>query len=103
MYKYAGAQGFFLRRRRACRVILNTFTITACRVYDVSGFCYTDVLMKGKLMNWMKWDYVCPQCDANIEMTLKSDGQDGHISLCPKCRGHMTLMSVVDATIGENK
>ena len=50
-------------------------------------------------MNWMKWDYVCPQCDANIEMTLKSDGQDGHISLCPKCRGHMTLMSVVDATI----
>jgi len=53
-------------------------------------------------MNWMKWDYVCPQCDANIEMTLKSDGQDGHISLCPKCRGHMTLMSVVDVTIREN-
>jgi hypothetical protein len=47
---------------------------------------------------WYKWDYVCPDCDANIEMTAKSDGHS-HDSYCLKCAGDLVLMSVVDATI----
>ena len=47
---------------------------------------------------WLKWDYVCPDCDALIEMTAKSNGQ-GHDSYCLKCAGDLTLMSVVDVTI----
>ena len=47
---------------------------------------------------WFKWDYVCPDCDANIVMIAKSNGQ-GHDSYCLKCAGDLTLMSVVDATI----
>lgn len=52
---------------------------------------------------WFKWDYVCSDCDSHIEMTIKSTGKDGHISLCPHCRGHMSLMSVVDVTIEPTK
>jgi hypothetical protein len=48
---------------------------------------------------WNKWDYICTQCDAHVEMTLKSDGLP-HFADCPKCEGFtLTLMSVVDATI----
>jgi len=47
---------------------------------------------------WYKWDYVCPDCDANIEMTAKSDGHS-HDSYCLKCAGDLVLMSVADATI----
>jgi len=54
--------------------------------------------MKGKLMNWFKWDYVCPYCDAHIEMTIKPNGHP-HSEICPKCFERLTLMSVVDVTI----
>ena len=47
---------------------------------------------------WNKWDYVCPYCDANIVMTIKSNGHP-HSEVCPKCSQPLTLMSVVDATI----
>lgn len=49
---------------------------------------------------WQKYEYVCPDCDAHIEMTLKSDGHP-HNDWCPKCMKNvkLTLMSVVDATI----
>jgi len=48
---------------------------------------------------WNKWDYLCTNCDANVEMTLKVDGLP-HFADCPKCEGFtLTLMSVVDATI----
>lgn len=47
---------------------------------------------------WYKWDYVCPDCDANIEMTAKSNGHS-HDSYCLKCAGDLVLMSVADATI----
>jgi hypothetical protein len=47
---------------------------------------------------WFKWDYVCPNCDANIVMTIKSNGHP-HSEICSKCYERLTLMSVVDATI----
>jgi DNA replicative helicase MCM subunit Mcm2 (Cdc46/Mcm family) len=47
---------------------------------------------------WYKWDYVCPYCDAHIEMTIKSNGHK-HSEICPKCFLSLALMSVVDATI----
>jgi len=47
---------------------------------------------------WFKWDYICPNCDAHIEMTLKSNGHP-HSEVCSKCYERLTLMSVVDATI----
>jgi len=49
-------------------------------------------------MNWFKWDYVCPYCDAHIEMTIKPNGHP-HSEICPKCFERLTLMSVVDVTI----
>jgi len=49
---------------------------------------------------WNKWDYVCPDCDSHIEMTIKSNGHP-HNDWCPKCIRNvkLTLLSVVDATI----
>lgn len=47
---------------------------------------------------WFKWDYVCPNCDANIVMTIKSNGHP-HSEICSKCFERLTLMSVVDVTI----
>ena len=47
---------------------------------------------------WFKWDYVCPNCDANIVMTIKSNGHP-HSEICSKCYERLTLMSVVDVTI----
>lgn len=47
---------------------------------------------------WFKWDYVCTNCDANITMTIKSNGQP-HAEICPNCNNQMTLMSVLDVTI----
>jgi hypothetical protein len=47
---------------------------------------------------WFKWDYVCPNCDAHIEMTIKSNGHP-HSEICSKCYERLTLMSVQDATI----
>lgn len=58
--------------------------------------------MNDKTETWFKWDYVCPYCDANIEMTIKSNGHP-HSEICPKCFERMTLMSVVDATINPTK
>jgi hypothetical protein len=54
--------------------------------------------MNDKTDKWFKWDYVCPNCDANIEMTLKSTGHP-HSEICSKCYERLTLMSVVDVTI----
>jgi hypothetical protein len=46
---------------------------------------------------WYKKDYVCSICDALIEMTTKSDElKDKN---CLECRGDLTLLSVLDATI----
>jgi len=47
---------------------------------------------------WFKWDYVCPNCDSHVEMTIKSTGLP-HSEVCPKCHFALSLMSVVDATI----
>jgi len=47
---------------------------------------------------WFKWDYVCSYCDANITMTIKSNGHP-HSEICSKCFERLTLMSVVDVTI----
>jgi len=50
-------------------------------------------------MSWTKWTYVCTNCDALVEMTLRSDGKS-HFADCPKCFDfNLTLLSVVDATI----
>jgi len=54
--------------------------------------------MNNDKKTWFKWDYVCPYCDANIVMTIKSNGHP-HSEICPKCFERLTLMSVVDATI----
>jgi hypothetical protein len=54
--------------------------------------------MNDKTETWFKWDYVCPNCDAHIEMTIKSNGHP-HSEICSKCFERLTLMSVVDATI----
>jgi hypothetical protein len=54
--------------------------------------------MNDKTDKWFKWDYVCPNCDANIVMTIKSNGHP-HSEICSKCYERLTLMSVVDATI----
>ena len=60
---------------------------------------YGNILrMNDKTETWYKWDYVCPNCDANIEMTAKPDGHS-HDSYCLKCAGDLVLMSVVDVTI----
>jgi len=58
--------------------------------------------MNDKTDKWFKWDYVCPNCDANIEMTLKSTGHP-HSEICSKCYERLTLMSVVDVTIYPNQ
>jgi len=55
-----------------------------------------------EMTTWNKWDYLCTNCDANIEMTIKSNG-NLHKDNCPKCDFAMTLMSVVDATIPDDK
>jgi len=54
--------------------------------------------MNDKTEIWLKWDYVCPNCDANIVMTLKSNGRP-HSEICSKCYERLILMSVVDVTI----
>jgi hypothetical protein len=54
--------------------------------------------MNDKTETWFKWDYVCPNCDAHIEMIIKSNGHP-HSEICSKCFERLTLMSVVDATI----
>ena len=54
--------------------------------------------MDNEKETWFKWDYVCTNCDANITMTIKSNGQP-HAEICPNCNTQMTLMSVVDVTI----
>lgn len=47
---------------------------------------------------WLKWDYVCTNCDSHVEMTIKSIGLP-HSEVCPKCHFALSLMSVVDVTI----
>jgi DNA-directed RNA polymerase subunit RPC12/RpoP len=53
------------------------------------------------MTTWMKWDYLCTECDANIEMTMISEGLP-HAEMCPRCSVQMTLLSVEDATIHPN-
>jgi len=53
------------------------------------------------MTTWMKWDYLCTECDANIEMTMISEGLP-HAEMCPRCSIQMTLLSVEDATIHPN-
>lgn len=53
------------------------------------------------MTTWMKWDYLCTECDANIEMTMISEGLP-HAEMCPRCCVQMTLLSVEDATIHPN-
>ena len=48
---------------------------------------------------WYKWDYVCSDCDAHIEITALVDGHSIKTEMCMKCLSPLTLMSVVDATI----
>jgi len=59
---------------------------------------YGKILCMNDKETWFKWDYVCPNCDANIVMTIKSNGHP-HSEICSKCYERLTLMSVVDATI----
>jgi DUF4097 and DUF4098 domain-containing protein YvlB len=49
--------------------------------------------------NWYKWDYVCSDCDAHIEITTLVDGHSIKNEMCMKCLSPLTLVSVVDATI----
>ena len=48
---------------------------------------------------WYKWDYVCSDCDAHIEITALVDGHSIKNEMCMKCLSPLTLMSVVDVTI----
>ena len=48
---------------------------------------------------WYKWDYVCSDCDAHIEIIALVDGHSIKNEMCMKCLSPLTLMSVVDATI----
>jgi hypothetical protein len=49
--------------------------------------------------NWYKWDYVCSDCDAHIEITTLVDGHSIKNEMCMKCLSPLTLVSVVDVTI----
>jgi hypothetical protein len=60
-----------------------------------------DILLAMNKQTWNKWDYVCATCDGLVEMTLKSEGLP-HAEMCPRCSLQMTLLSVVDATIGNS-
>ena len=48
---------------------------------------------------WYKWDYVCSDCDAHVEITALVDGHSIKNEMCMKCLSPLTLMSVVDVTI----
>jgi DUF4097 and DUF4098 domain-containing protein YvlB len=48
---------------------------------------------------WYKWDYVCSDCDAHIEITALVDGHSIKNEMCMKCLSPLTLVSVVDVTI----
>ena len=47
---------------------------------------------------WTKWDYVCPYCDACLELTVQDNVKSVN-ETCPSCSNILALMSVVDATI----
>ena len=47
---------------------------------------------------WTKWDYVCPYCDARVELTVQDNVKSVN-ETCPSCNNILALMSVVDATI----
>ena len=47
---------------------------------------------------WTKWDYVCPYCDARLELTVQDNVKSVN-ETCPSCSNILALMSVVDATI----
>lgn len=55
--------------------------------------------MNNNKETWYKWDYVCPYCDAHIEITSLVDGKSIQSEICMKCLSPLTLMSVADATI----
>jgi hypothetical protein len=48
---------------------------------------------------WYKWDYVCSNCDAHVEITALVDGHSIKNEMCMKCLSPLTLVSVVDVTI----
>ena len=47
---------------------------------------------------WNKWTFVCPECDAYVEYTIKEVYKDNDNFYC-SCGGSAILMSVQDATI----
>ena len=47
---------------------------------------------------WNKWTFVCPECDAYVEYTIKDIYKDNDNFYC-SCGGSAILMSVEDATI----
>ena len=47
---------------------------------------------------WTKWDYVCPYCDARLELTVQDNVKSVNETF-PSCSNILALMSVVDATI----
>jgi ssDNA-binding Zn-finger/Zn-ribbon topoisomerase 1 len=91
------------------RHVKATRRITGCDIYHqdsgganwIMSVAYGKILcMNDKTETWYKWDYVCPNCDSHIVMTIKSNGLP-QSDMCPKCMTdtQMTLLSVVDATI----
>jgi hypothetical protein len=80
-------------------VIFITLGVTACRLIITKYFAKI-LAMTNKNETWFKWDYVCPNCDSHIVMTIKSNGLP-QSDMCPKCMTdiQMILMSVVDVTI----
>ena len=55
--------------------------------------------MNNNKQTWYKWDYVCPYCDALIEVTALVDGHSIKSEICMKCLSPLALMSVAYATI----
>ena len=48
---------------------------------------------------WLKWTYVCPDCDSYVEYTIKQGYRTIEDNFYCVCGGISTLLSVVDATI----
>ena len=66
----------------------------------IMSVAYATILaMDNNKATWYKWDYVCSDCDAHIEITALVDGHSIKTEMCMKCLSPLTLVSVVDATI----
>lgn len=54
---------------------------------------------------WFKYSYVCPDCDSLLEYTIKSGTIPANVNMHEYrciCKTLMTIISVRDASIGEN-